>query len=290
MAALYATSASQQLLYPTGVSVNMDYDNSGSGASVEGVYPSAEYAFENFFKYNEYINVRYKENFTDTEFRNILKNELEYNRPILYSGYEDSNYNGGHAWNIDGYQNNNLHCNWGWGGWNNGYFNLTSMGGFASYQTALIDVIPEPLMDPLALFEFEINDMTVMFIDLSEIINESEIEFWNWNYGNGVTETTLTGFNEYTYPESGEYTVMLTVTNIYGQESAPHLETVVIESSMTGDINEDTFLNVLDIVILVNFIVGSESPSNSEFNAADMNDDNVLNVLDIVLLVSLILG
>ena len=132
--------------------------------------------------------------------------------------------------------------------------------------------------------------MTVTFIDLSEIINESEIEFWNWNYGNGVTETTLTGFNEYTYPESGEYTVMLTVTNIYGQESAPHLETVAIESSMTGDINEDTFLNVLDIVILVNFIVGSESPSNSEFNAADMNDDNVLNVLDIVLLVSLILG
>ena len=290
MAALYATSASQQLLYHTGVSVNMDYDNSGSGASVEGVYPSAEYAFENFFKYNEYINVRYKENFTDTEFRNILKNELEYNRPILYSGYEDSNYNGGHAWNIDGYQNNNLHCNWGWGGWNNGYFNLTSMGGFSSYQTALIDIIPEPLMDPLALFEFEINDMTVTFIDLSEIINESEIEFWNWNYGNGVTETTLTGFNEYTYPESGEYTVMLTVTNIYGQESAPHLETVVIESSMIGDINEDTFLNVLDIVILVNFIVGSESPSNSEFNAADMNDDNLLNVLDIVLLVSLILG
>ncbi len=113
MAALYATSASQQLLYHTGVSVNMDYENSGSGAAVEGVYPSAEYAFENFFKYNEYINVRYKENFTDTEFRNILKNELEYNRPILYSGYEDSNYNGGHAWNIDGYQNNNLHCKLG---------------------------------------------------------------------------------------------------------------------------------------------------------------------------------
>ena len=45
------------------------------------------------------------------------------------------------------------------------------MGGFSSYQTALIDVIPESLMDPLALIEFEINDMTVMFIDLSEIIN-----------------------------------------------------------------------------------------------------------------------
>ena len=55
MAATYATSASQQLLYHTGVAVNMDYDNSGSGAAVEGVYPSAEYALENFFKYNENI-------------------------------------------------------------------------------------------------------------------------------------------------------------------------------------------------------------------------------------------
>ena len=103
MAATYATSASQLLLYHTGISVNMDYANSGSGAAVEGVYPSAEYALENFFIYNDNIYPVYKENYTTTEFRNILKNELEENRPILYSGYEDSNYNGGHAWNVDGY-------------------------------------------------------------------------------------------------------------------------------------------------------------------------------------------
>ena len=104
------------------------------------------------------------------------------------------------------------------------------------------------------------------------------------------SESNSNGYAQHTYNSSGDYEVALTVTNIYGQESAPHLETVVIESSMSGDINEDTFLNVLDIVILINFIIGSESPSNSEFNAADMNDDNVLNVLDIVLLVNLILG
>ena len=290
MAPTYATDPSQLLLYHTGIAVNMDYENSGSGAAVEGSYPSAEYALENYFKYNEYINVRYKENYTDTEFRNILKNELDYNRPLIYSGYEDSNYNGGHAWNIDGYQGNNLHCNWGWGGYNNGYFNLTSMGGFPSYQSALINIIPETFMDPIALFEYEINDMTVSFIDLSEIVNESEIELWNWNYGNGITETTNNGFNEYTYPVSGEYTVMLTVVNIYGQEGIPHLETIVIEGSVAGDINNDTFFNVLDIVILVNFIIGSDSPTNPEFNAADMNNDNILNVLDIVLLVNLILN
>ena len=52
MANTYATSESQELLYHTGISVNIDYDNSCSGASVVGVYPSAEYALENFFLYD----------------------------------------------------------------------------------------------------------------------------------------------------------------------------------------------------------------------------------------------
>ena len=290
MAPTYATSASQQLLYHTGVSVNMNYDNSGSGAAVAGSYPSAEYSFENFFKYNEYILARYKEDYTDSEFRSILKNELDFNRPILYSGYEDDDYNGGHAWNIDGYQGNNFHCNWGWGGWNNGYFNINTMGGFPSYQTALINVVPESFMNPIALFEYEVDDMMVSFFDLSEVVNESDIAFWNWNYGNGVSETLSSSFNEYVYPESGEYTVMLSVTNIYGQQGPPHLETVIIEGLLSGDINSDELLNVLDIVILVNFIVGTDSPSNSEQTAADINDDNVLNVLDIVQLVNLVLN
>ena len=48
MAATYATSASQLLLFHAGVSVNMDYDWSGSGAQVVGSYPSAFYAMEHF--------------------------------------------------------------------------------------------------------------------------------------------------------------------------------------------------------------------------------------------------
>ena len=51
MAATYSTPASRLLLYHLGVSVNMDYESGGSGASVGGVYPSAEYAIKTFFKY-----------------------------------------------------------------------------------------------------------------------------------------------------------------------------------------------------------------------------------------------
>tara|TARA_B110000116_G_scaffold211550_1_gene187426 strand:+ start:344 stop:1879 length:1536 start_codon:yes stop_codon:yes gene_type:complete len=290
MAATYATSASQQLLYHTGISVNMDYDNSGSGASVEGVYPSAEYALENFFSYHD-MNVIYKDNLGSTDFRNLLKEELEENKPILYSGYEDSDYNGGHAWNVDGYQSNNLHCNWGWGGWNNGYFNLTTMGGFEAYQTALINIIPGPLTSPLALFEYEINDMEVIFIDLSEVVNESSIESWNWNYGDGNSETNSYGFTEHSYTNSGEYEVTLMVTNIYGESSIPHSELITIGTPvMPGDVNFDEVLNILDVVLLVNFVLGSEIPTNSAFNAGDYNDDGFLNIQDIIMLLNLILN
>ena len=54
---------------------------------------------------------------------------------------------------------------------------------------------------------------------------------------------------------------------------------------LSGDINHDGILNVIDVVGLVNLIL-----SGGENNAADLNGDGVLNVIDIVNLVSLILG
>ena len=59
----------------------------------------------------------------------------------------------------------------------------------------------------------------------------------------------------------------------------------VITNSLSGDINEDDTLNILDVVLLVNIILNSDDFTSS----ADLNGDNVVNVLDIVLLVNLIL-
>ena len=286
MAATYATSPSQLLLFHTGVSVNMDYDNSGSGAQVVGSYPSAFYALENFFAYSSDISYQWKDNHTDNEYRNIIKNELDNNRPVISQGFGDGQ-GGGHAWNFDGYSGNNLHCNWGWGGWNNGYFNLSSMGGFPADQAVIIGILPQ-MDDPMALFEYEVNDLTVTFMDLSEIINEVELDMWLWNFGDGNTSSSSAPVH--TYSQGGPYEVSLTVTNIYGLESEPHTETVQLGSSMPGDINSDSMLNVLDIVLVVNFILGSDTPSASEFSAADLNSDGILNILDVVTLTNLILG
>ena len=52
------------------------------------------------------------------------------------------------------------------------------------------------------------------------------------------------------------------------------------------ELNTDEQINVLDIVMLVNMILGSEAPN---YQLGDLNDDGSLNVLDIILIINIIL-
>ena len=60
------------------------------------------------------------------------------------------------------------------------------------------------------------------------------------------------------------------------------------QGGVLGDINVDGTINILDVVILVNFIFDSQTPTDVEFIASDLNSDGTLNVLDIVQLVNII--
>ena len=57
-----------------------------------------------------------------------------------------------------------------------------------------------------------------------------------------------------------------------------------------GDVNQDQSIDVLDVVIIINFILGIESPDNIEFFASDINDDNHINIQDIILLINMIIN
>ena len=57
-----------------------------------------------------------------------------------------------------------------------------------------------------------------------------------------------------------------------------------------GDVNLDTEVDILDIVLLVNFVLEDQEPSQIQFELSDLNSDGVLNVIDIVTLVNLILS
>ena len=56
-----------------------------------------------------------------------------------------------------------------------------------------------------------------------------------------------------------------------------------------GDVNADGTINVLDVVTMVNFIMGVD-PSDDEACAADFNSDGAIDVLDIVSVVNVIMG
>ena len=60
--------------------------------------------------------------------------------------------------------------------------------------------------------------------------------------------------------------------------------------SETGDINQDEAINILDVVIAVGGILGSEDLSDIQFALADINSDGFLNIQDIILIINIILG
>ena len=60
-------------------------------------------------------------------------------------------------------------------------------------------------------------------------------------------------------------------------------------SYSTGDVNLDGTLNILDVVLLVNYVLDAEEFSPTQESLADLNGDGGVNVLDIVQLVNLIL-
>ena len=61
-------------------------------------------------------------------------------------------------------------------------------------------------------------------------------------------------------------------------------------NGLLGDINQDSIINVLDIISLINFVLGLNTPTSNEMILADLNEDSIINVLDIVSLVNLILN
>ena len=59
--------------------------------------------------------------------------------------------------------------------------------------------------------------------------------------------------------------------------------------SLLGDINQDTYIDVLDIVLIVNHITGNMLLNDGQLNLADFNSDFLIDVLDIVQIINIIL-
>jgi hypothetical protein len=128
-----------QLLYHCGVSVNMNYSPTGSGAYGS----SARNSLVNYFKYSSNSIYTSKDNYTNDNWKKLLKSEIDAGHPLFYTGYGS----GGHAFVCDGYQDDDFfHFNWGWGGAYDGYFYIDDLtpgsSNFTSSQSVIAGVIP----------------------------------------------------------------------------------------------------------------------------------------------------
>ena len=57
-----------------------------------------------------------------------------------------------------------------------------------------------------------------------------------------------------------------------------------------GDVNMDGNWDVLDVVLLVNFVLGIAEADNVQSQLSDLNNDSIINILDIIILVNIIIG
>ena len=58
------------------------------------------------------------------------------------------------------------------------------------------------------------------------------------------------------------------------------------QTGLLGDLNDDDAIDILDVIIAVNIVLG-QTPSN---NLADINLDGIINILDIIELINIIVA
>lgn len=199
------------LMYHCGVSVNMMYDissNGGSGAYSEDI-PDA---LINYFNYKTTANLKLKSDYSNNDWIDLLKTELNASRPIEYNGRGAA---GGHAFVCDGYDsNNNFHFNWGWSGNNDGFFALTSLnpgsggaggGGydFTQQQNAILGIEPSTTIPSPSNLTYTLSGSQDVTLSWEASIGASSYNVYRNNtlIGN-VTSTTYTdtapyGTNDY---------------------------------------------------------------------------------------------
>ena len=58
---------------------------------------------------------------------------------------------------------------------------------------------------------------------------------------------------------------------------------------ISGDINQDEIIDILDLVMVVNYILGIQDFETIQIYASDINEDGLINIQDIISLINIIL-
>ncbi|MFC2100429.1 C10 family peptidase [Bacteroidota bacterium] len=163
-----SVNAIAELIYHCGVSVNMYYRPDGSSANSYYAYTS----FKQYFNYSLASQFLAKSSFDPEDWDSVLCENLDAGKPIYYSG---SGSGGGHAFVCDGYQGTDFfHFNYGWSGYNDGYFYLNNMD-FSYGQQAIVNLAP---------YDYPYCNGLRTFTSPSRIIEDGSFTSHYWNNTN----------------------------------------------------------------------------------------------------------
>lgn len=113
-------NAVANLMLACGAAAQMDYTPNMSGAYDANLFTGLA---EHLGYTADYLAMKYY--YTPEEWMELIKTELNAERPLYYSG---ASTEGGHAFVVDGYDAQDMvHVNWGWGGYCNGYFDVLTL-------------------------------------------------------------------------------------------------------------------------------------------------------------------
>ena len=104
-----------------------------------------------------------------------------------------------------------------------------------------------------------------------------------------TSETYGSGTSSYAYSLTMGTDGTRTVTN-FARASGLIIRPVENQSAVLGDLNHDGSVDITDVVLLVNHILGNTSDSSFSTQDADINKDGDIDINDVVKLVNFILG
>ena len=61
-------------------------------------------------------------------------------------------------------------------------------------------------------------------------------------------------------------------------------------SQAGGDLNQDGFINVMDVVMIINIVIGDDIITEENMYLADLNQDEIINIQDIIILINAIIS
>ena len=220
------------IMVDVGVASQMQYGEEGSGTFDENLLA----AMQKNFKYSKKAYRACRESYTDSEWIDLLKDNLDNIGPMPYGGADND---GGHEFVFDGYSDlDYFSVNWGWGGVGDGFFKVSSLTlqgyTFAYDQSALLGL--EPDRDGSTTY----SDRLLMFY-YSSSYPGLKASTSNFVQGRSFTADITNLYNDATMPFNGKVYVALYDKNgnlkekVSSGSTVSNLENMYIAYTLTGD-------------------------------------------------------